>query len=160
MAREAGARKVIFGICAPPITHPHIYGIDLASPRELIATNRNRKEIAAAIGADDAVFQDLDDLNDACRELSPPGGPQNFEVGVFCGSYVTTVPEGYFAHLAELHDDKKGVHNSSLVGSDGPTNVAPANGDSQRNGLEPEQKNERVAMEQEDINLHNVGNEE
>lgn len=38
MAKEAGARKVYFSSCAPPITSAHIYGIDLASPSELIAS--------------------------------------------------------------------------------------------------------------------------
>ena len=56
MAREAGARKVFFASCAPPITHPHIYGIGLASPLELIAFGKSNVEIANEFGADAVVF--------------------------------------------------------------------------------------------------------
>lgn len=156
MAREAGARKVIFAICAPPITHPHIYGIDLASPKELVASGKNRAQIAKAIGADDIIYQSIQDLSDACAEVSPPNGPKSFEIGVFCGNYVTSVPEGYFEHLAELYDGKGAVKNGALVGSSGPMNVPPANGAGQ-NDLDNREKHEGI--DQEDINLHNVGND-
>lgn len=36
MAREAGARKVIFASCAPPITAPHIYGSKSPLPLQRI----------------------------------------------------------------------------------------------------------------------------
>src|SRR5690554_2266501 len=92
MAREAGARKVIFASCAPPITHAHIYGIDLASPLELVAHNRDRHAIAKHIGAEEVIFQTLEDLKAACAELSPRDpATQEFEVGVFCGKYATPV---------------------------------------------------------------------
>lgn len=108
MAREAGARKVIFASCAPPITFPHIYGIDLASHRELIAHNRDRFAIAEHIGADEVVYQDLQDLKKACAELSPRDPAlQDFEVGVFCGTYTTEVPKGYLEHLDELRGKKR-----------------------------------------------------
>ncbi|KAL1900097.1 amidophosphoribosyltransferase [Ceratocystis pirilliformis] len=105
MAREAGARKVIFASCAPPISRPHIYGIDLASPKELVATNKNRFAIAETIGADGVIYQDLQDLCDACAEASPPTGPKQFEVGVFNGKYVTDVPAGYFDRLEEARGE-------------------------------------------------------
>lgn len=39
----------------------------------------------------------------ACAELSPRGASsQEFEVGVFCGTYVTPVDEGYFEHLDQV----------------------------------------------------------
>lgn len=106
MAREAGAKKVIFASCAPPITHAHIYGIDLASPMELVAHNRDRKAIAEHIDAEEVVYQSLQDLKDACAELSPRPN-QNFEVGVFCGSYVTPVEDTYFQHLERVRGESR-----------------------------------------------------
>ena len=65
MAREAGAKKVYFSSCAPPITNAHIYGIDLASPSELLAHHRSSEAIAEHIGADAVVYQSLEDLENA-----------------------------------------------------------------------------------------------
>jgi len=108
MAREAGARKVIFASCAPPITHAHIYGIDLASPRELVAHNRDRFAIAKHIGAEEVIYQTLDDLKWCCAELSPRDPKtQQFEVGVFCGKYATPVSDGYFEHLERLRGESQ-----------------------------------------------------
>ncbi|KAI4117484.1 MAG: hypothetical protein LQ338_007547 [Usnochroma carphineum] len=115
MAREAGAKKVYFASCAPPITHAHIYGIDLASPNELIAHDhghdRSIEEIAKRIGADRVIFQDLEDLKAACSEAmvseSTPREGRDFEVGVFCGKYVTPVDEGYFQHLEEVRGETR-----------------------------------------------------
>nr|POE59244.1 amidophosphoribosyltransferase [Quercus suber] len=108
MAREAGAKKVYFSSCAPPITNAHIYGIDLASPSELIAHHRNSNDIAQQIGADSVIYQSLEDLQSACAQESPRGPTtQRFEVGVFCGKYVTPVPDEYFTHLERVRGETK-----------------------------------------------------
>lgn len=106
MAREAGAKKVIFASSAPPITHAHIYGIDLASPQELVAHNRDRKAIAEHIGAEEVIYQSLDDLKAACAQESPREN-QQFEVGVFCGKYVTPVDDDYFLRLERVRGETK-----------------------------------------------------
>ncbi|KAH6641630.1 nucleophile aminohydrolase [Chaetomium tenue] len=136
MAREAGARKVIFASCAPPIKHPHIYGIDLATPQELIAHEKTREDIARHINADDVIYQDLDDLKAACMEVTPDGKVEDFEVGVFCGKYKTAVPEGYFEHLNQSRGKKRkmaegaatastgAAFQATVVGNGGPVNVA------------------------------------
>lgn len=108
MAREAGAKKVYFTSCAPPITNAHIYGIDLASSSELIAHHRDSAAIARHIGADDVIYQTLPDLIDACASLSPRDpATQKFEVGVFCGKYVTPVDDGYFEHLERIRGESR-----------------------------------------------------
>lgn len=86
--------------------HAHIYGIDLASSNELIAFHKSPTEIATAIGADDVIYQSLEDLESACAELSPRR-PQNFEVGVFCGNYVTPVDDNYFEHLEQIRGQSR-----------------------------------------------------
>ncbi|GAB7363227.1 hypothetical protein MBLNU230_g3509t1 [Neophaeotheca triangularis] len=106
MAREAGARKVYFSSCAPPIKNAHIYGIDLASPNELIAHHRTQQDIAKHIGADAVIYQSLEDLQAACAQESPRDPKtQQFEVGVFCGKYVTPVPDEYFQHLERVRGE-------------------------------------------------------
>lgn len=108
MAKEAGAKKVYFSSCAPPITNAHIYGIDLASPSELIAHHRSSQDIADHIGADAVIYQSLQDLESACAQASPRDpAKQRFEVGVFCGKYVTPVPEEYFDHLERVRGETR-----------------------------------------------------
>lgn len=108
MAREAGAKKVYFSSCAPPITNAHIYGIDLASSSELIAHERSSFDIAQIIAADDVIYQTLEDLKSACAALSPRKA-QEFEVGVFCGKYITPVDDGYFEHLEHMRGESRKI---------------------------------------------------
>jgi amidophosphoribosyltransferase len=110
MAREAGAKKVYFSSCAPPITHAHIYGIDLASTNELVAHDRTAKDIADLIGADAVIYQNLPDLVAACANDSPRGAAsQAFEVGVFNGCYITPVGEDYFKHLERVRGETRKI---------------------------------------------------
>ena len=87
MARESGAKKVFFASAAPPVRYPNVYGIDMPTQSELIATGRTNDEIAAAIGADAVIYQDLDDLVDAVGRLNP--SIERFDCSCFDGIYVT-----------------------------------------------------------------------
>ncbi|KAK3308025.1 nucleophile aminohydrolase [Chaetomium strumarium] len=175
MAREAGARKVIFASCAPPIKHPHIYGIDLATPQELIAHEKTRQDIARHINADDVIYQDLGDLKAACMAVAPGGKVKDFEVGVFCGKYKTEVPEGYFEHLNEIRGKKRKMAEEAgtqtAVGNGGAVNVAKRSLTDGSAGLEirsqngadggVEDKNAGMANpnNRQDISIHNLANE-
>lgn len=89
-------------------SNAHIYGIDLASTSELIAYNRSSPEIAKKIGADAVIYQTLDDLESACASLSPRDpATQKFEVGVFCGKYVTPVDDDYFDRLERIRGESR-----------------------------------------------------
>jgi amidophosphoribosyltransferase len=87
MAREAGARKVFFASAAPPVRFPNVYGIDMPTREELIATGRSDEEIAREIGADQLIYQDLDALIDDVRSVNPR--VTSFETSCFSGIYIT-----------------------------------------------------------------------
>ncbi|KAI9104960.1 phosphoribosyltransferase-like protein [Phlyctochytrium arcticum] len=87
MAREAGAAKVYFASCAPPIRFPNVYGIDMPSRRELVAYNKTDDEVAKTIGADCVIYQELDDLIKSVSKFNPK--IKNFDVSVFNGKYIT-----------------------------------------------------------------------
>lgn len=65
MLREAGAREVHVRISSPPVKSPCFYGIDFASPAELIANGLSVEEIRTSIGADSLGFISLDQLIEA-----------------------------------------------------------------------------------------------
>jgi len=87
MARESGARKVFFASAAPPVRFPNVYGIDMPTRSELIAAHRTEDEVTREIGADALIYQDLDALVAAVREVNPQ--LSNFETSCFDGRYVT-----------------------------------------------------------------------
>jgi len=87
MARDAGARKVYFASAAPPVRFPNVYGIDMPSPQELIATGRSDEEICREIGADRIIYQDLDDLKAAVSKANPD--ITSFDASCFDGRYIT-----------------------------------------------------------------------
>ena len=104
MARDAGARKVYFASAAPPVRYPNVYGIDMPTSRELIATGRTNDEIAREIGADRLIYQDLDALIDDVRSVNPK--IEHFETSCFNGVYVTgdITPE-YLADVEAQRND-------------------------------------------------------
>ncbi len=87
MARAAGALKVYFASAAPPVRFPNVYGIDMPTRSELIATGRSKEEICRAIGADALVYQHLDALKASVRALRP--SLSDFDASCFDGQYVT-----------------------------------------------------------------------
>ncbi|MDE2047589.1 MAG: amidophosphoribosyltransferase [Betaproteobacteria bacterium] len=87
MAREAGARKVIFASASPPVRYPNVYGIDMPTRSELVANGRSEDEIRQIIRADALVYQDIDALRRAVGSLNP--AIRQFEGSCFDGHYVT-----------------------------------------------------------------------
>ncbi|MFC2027839.1 amidophosphoribosyltransferase [Chloroflexota bacterium] len=65
LLRKAGAKEVHFRICAPPIRYPCVFGIDMATRRELIAAQRSVAEIREFIGADSLGYLSIDGLIEA-----------------------------------------------------------------------------------------------
>ena len=109
MARDAGANKVYFASAAPPVRYQNVYGIDMPSSKELIASGRSEEEVCKAIGADWLLFQDLEDLIKAVGK----GNPEitAFDTSEFTGEYITGDIDGnYLSDLQKTRSDaaKKG----------------------------------------------------
>ncbi|KAF8984470.1 amidophosphoribosyltransferase [Entomortierella lignicola] len=106
MARDAGAKKVYLASCAPAIRYANVYGIDMPSPNELIAYNKDEDEIAEALGADKVIFQNLEGLISSCQKFNP--SITSWDAAVFNGKYVTgKVDADYLQHLEDVRSDAK-----------------------------------------------------
>ena len=71
MARDAGAKKVFFASAAPPVTDVNVYGIDMPKRSELISYKHSISEVAAMIGVDELIYQDLEALIEAVQRENP-----------------------------------------------------------------------------------------
>ena len=103
MVREVGAKKVLFASAAPPVKYQNLYGIDMAATKELIAHDKTEAEVADAIGADELIYQSLDDLISSVQEGNPD--IKDFETSIFTGNYPTQIEEGYLKNLEEERSD-------------------------------------------------------
>ena len=112
MARDAGARKVYFASAAPPVRFANVYGIDMPTRGELIASDRTDEEICREIGADGLIYQDLDALKAAVHSINP--SITCFETSCFDGVYVTG--DVTAAYLSSVEDQRNGAKNLSEDG--------------------------------------------
>jgi amidophosphoribosyltransferase len=87
MARDSGAKSVIFASAAPPVKFPNVYGIDMPTRNELIAYGRTEEEVCREITADALVYQDIDALKRSISDANP--ALKSFEASCFDGVYVT-----------------------------------------------------------------------
>ncbi|MEG0821245.1 MAG: amidophosphoribosyltransferase [Burkholderiaceae bacterium] len=104
MARDAGANRVYVASAAPPVRFPNVYGIDMPTSAELIAGNgRSIEAIRQEIGADALIYQRVEDLKAALRDMNP--AIERFEASCFDGDYVTgdITPE----YLARIESERK-----------------------------------------------------
>ncbi len=104
MAREAGAKKVYFASAAPAIKYQNLYGIDMPSTSELIASNKSNKDVSKEINADWLIYQSLDDLIDAVQSGNPE--IEEFETSIFTGKYITPLVENYLEDLENSRKDE------------------------------------------------------
>jgi len=87
MARDSGAKRVIFASAAPPVKYPNVYGIDMPTRNELIAYGRTEEEVCREITADALVYQDVEALRRSIADANPM--IRSLEASCFDGVYVT-----------------------------------------------------------------------
>jgi len=108
MVRNAGAKKVYFASCAPPLVSPCVYGVDMPTRKDLLAYNLSEETIAKVIGADKVIYQTLEDLEKAAKE-------GNKDITSFCGACFSgkyPTPEVTEEVLKEVEEVRKLSHPS------------------------------------------------
>ena len=124
MAREAGANKVYFASAAPPVRFPNVYGIDMPSVHELIASGRTDAEICKEIGADRLIYQDLEDLIEAAHEGNV--NIKQFDASCFDGKYVTgDVHPEYLQRIEQQRNDNAKSERTSTNVTSPEVNTHP-----------------------------------
>ncbi len=110
-ARSAGARNVYLGVTSPPLVAPCPYGVDMASKREFIATDRTVEEIAESLGVDKLIYLDREAMNEAARV-------GNRKITKFCnacfsGEYPT--PDVTLDRLRKIEAEREGQRDNVSV---------------------------------------------
>lgn len=75
----------------------------MAATKELVAHNKSESEIAEIIGADELIYQTLNDLISSVQEGNPE--IKEFETSIFTGKYPTEIDDGYLENLEEQRSD-------------------------------------------------------
>ena len=87
MCKNAGAKNLYFASYSPPIKYPCVYGIDIPTSQELIASQNSVDEVRKFIGADALFYADLRDTFEICKVGNPK--IKDFCMACFDGKYRT-----------------------------------------------------------------------
>jgi amidophosphoribosyltransferase len=60
--RQAGAKQIHMRVSCPPIRHPCFYGVDFPTKEELLANNRDMKQIKEFLEVDSVGYMSLEGL--------------------------------------------------------------------------------------------------
>jgi amidophosphoribosyltransferase len=103
LVRNAGAREVYLAVTCPPLRYPCVYGIDMQTKKEFIASNKDEEKIAREIGSDELVYQTFDGLIKAVsKKASLRSSDKNkFCTACFTGIYPTRIPERMFREMEQ-----------------------------------------------------------
>ncbi|MCK5851408.1 amidophosphoribosyltransferase [bacterium] len=96
LLKDAGVKKVYFVSASPPIKFPCIYGIDMSVKKEILASHYDAEQICRYIGADEMIYQSLEDLKTMYQDLPVCHA-------CFSGEYPTGVSK---AMLDEIETEK------------------------------------------------------
>jgi amidophosphoribosyltransferase len=113
MARESGAKNVIFASAAPPVKFPNVYGIDMPTRNELIAYGRSEEEVCREITADALVYQDVEALKRSISDANPQ--LKTFEASCFDGIYVTgDISRDYLDHIERVRNSPQPEYEDAV----------------------------------------------
>jgi amidophosphoribosyltransferase len=98
---------VYFASAAPPVRFPNVYGIDMPTRSELIATGRDDAGIAEEIGADALVYQDLEALKQSITSIR--ADLTVFDASCFDGCYITGDIDEHYLDAVEGKRGGKGA---------------------------------------------------
>lgn len=104
LLRDSGAKEVYFVSAAPPIRHRCVYGIDMATKKEIIAANYTTEEIRDFIGADAVIYQTLEDLREIFADVAGC-------FACFSGEYPTNIAESEM----QIVEDERELQHSKPV---------------------------------------------
>ncbi len=108
MARDSGAKRVIFASAAPPVKYPNVYGIDMPTRSELIAYGRTEEEVCREITADALVYQDIEAMKRSITDVNPL--LKQFEASCFDGHYITgDISRDYLDRVEYARQNPKAV---------------------------------------------------
>lgn len=117
MCRNAGAKNIYFASYSPPVKYPCVYGIDIPTSQELIASTNTADEICKFIEADRLFYADLKDTFDSCKIGNPK--IKDFCMACFDGKYRTgdVTP----AVLKEVSDTRLKEKSCGVIEEDSAT---------------------------------------
>jgi amidophosphoribosyltransferase len=122
MVRNAGAKEVYLASASPPVRHPNVYGVDMPSTKEFIASDQTIEEINDALGADGLVYQTLDDLYDTGFSMN--SSIEKFDGACFDGCYVTGNINSEYLENLEMQGRGIARRSGKLVSSLGEESTA------------------------------------